>query len=57
MFPPIALYIPIPEFPKRLMGASLLVFLNKTDIQGCMDTDEIRKVQIPSPRTRLRQAR
>lgn len=26
---------------QRLSGASLLVFANKTDVQGCMDEDEI----------------
>ncbi|KAK6207343.1 ADP-ribosylation factor-like protein 2 [Pestalotiopsis sp. IQ-011] len=26
---------------ERLSGASLLVFANKTDVQGCMDEDEI----------------
>ena len=26
------------------MGASLLVFANKTDVSGCMTDDEIRKV-------------
>jgi ADP-ribosylation factor-like protein 2 len=29
---------------KRLMGASLLVFSNKTDVDGCMSDDEIRQV-------------
>ena len=29
---------------QRLMGASLLVFSNKTDVGGCMTDDEIRKV-------------
>jgi ADP-ribosylation factor-like protein 2 len=29
---------------KRLMGASLLVFKNKSDVRGCMDEGEIRKV-------------
>ena len=29
---------------KRLMGASLLVFLNKTDVDGSMSDDEVRKV-------------
>lgn len=29
---------------KRLMGASLLVFSNKTDVEGCMSDDEIRYV-------------
>ncbi|KAL3436656.1 ADP-ribosylation factor family-domain-containing protein [Aspergillus tetrazonus] len=28
---------------ERLMGASLLVFLNKTDVEGCMTQDEVRK--------------
>ncbi|KAL4787501.1 ADP-ribosylation factor family-domain-containing protein [Aspergillus varians] len=28
---------------ERLMGASLLVFLNKTDIEGCMTQDEVRE--------------
>ncbi|PGG97239.1 ADP-ribosylation factor-like 2 [Blastomyces parvus] len=28
---------------ERLMGASLLVFLNKTDVDGGMDKDEIRE--------------
>ena len=27
--------------PQRLSGASLLVFVNKTDVHGCMDDDEI----------------
>ncbi|KAI9862600.1 MAG: ADP-ribosylation factor-like protein 2 [Vezdaea acicularis] len=27
---------------ERLMGASLLIFANKTDIAGCMEEDEIR---------------
>ena len=30
---------------QRLMGASLLVFSNKTDIAGCMEDDEIRTVR------------
>lgn len=29
------------------MGASLLVFLNKTDVEGCMTEDEVREVSIP----------
>jgi ADP-ribosylation factor-like protein 2 len=29
---------------QRLMGASLLVFSNKTDVDGCMSDDEIRQV-------------
>ncbi len=29
------------------MGASLLVFANKTDIGGCMSDDEIRQVNDP----------
>ncbi|KAK6539992.1 ADP-ribosylation factor-like protein 2 [Orbilia ellipsospora] len=28
---------------ERLMGASLLVFVNKTDVKGCMSTDEIKE--------------
>jgi ADP-ribosylation factor-like protein 2 len=28
---------------KRLAGASLLVFVNKTDIKGCMEEDEVRE--------------
>lgn len=30
---------------KRLMGASLLVFKNKSDISGCMTEDEIIEVR------------
>ena len=26
------------------MGASLLIFLNKTDVEGCMDETEVREV-------------
>ena len=29
---------------KRLTGASLLVFANKTDVEGCMTENEIRQV-------------
>lgn len=29
---------------KRLMGASLLVFANKTDVGSCMTDEEIRQV-------------
>jgi ADP-ribosylation factor-like protein 2 len=29
------------------MGASLLVFSNKTDVAGCMSDDEIRQVCLP----------
>lgn len=29
---------------QRLMGASLLIFLNKTDVEGCMSQDEVREV-------------
>lgn len=29
------------------MGASLLVFSNKTDIEGSMSDEEIRKVRVP----------
>ncbi|KAI6794470.1 ARF/SAR superfamily [Hortaea werneckii] len=32
------------DFPQRLMGASLLVFKNKSDVPGCMTTDDIREV-------------
>ncbi|PTU22964.1 hypothetical protein P175DRAFT_0474677 [Aspergillus ochraceoroseus IBT 24754] len=28
---------------ERLMGASLLVFLNKTDVEGCMSETEVRE--------------
>ncbi|KAG9538058.1 hypothetical protein KCV04_g23627, partial [Aureobasidium melanogenum] len=28
---------------ERLMGASLLVFKNKSDVAGCMSSEEIRK--------------
>lgn len=28
------------------MGASLLIFLNKTDVEGCMTEDEVRQVRI-----------
>lgn len=30
---------------QRLMGASLLVFLNKIDVQGCMTDDDIQRVR------------
>ncbi|KAL9119676.1 MAG: hypothetical protein Q9187_003769 [Circinaria calcarea] len=37
---------------ERLMGASLLVFSNKTDVGGCMTDDEIRKgLQLDSIKT------
>ena len=29
---------------QRLSGASLLVFANKTDVNGCMDEREIQQV-------------
>ena len=29
------------------MGAGLLVFSNKTDVEGCMTADEIRTVNWP----------
>lgn len=29
---------------QRLMGASLLIFLNKTDVEGCMTENEVREV-------------
>lgn len=31
---------------QRLMGASLLVFANKTDIEGSMSDNEIREVRV-----------
>ncbi|EAW07331.1 ADP-ribosylation factor family protein [Aspergillus clavatus NRRL 1] len=36
---------------ERLMGASLLIFLNKTDVEGCMAEDEVRQVSkyLPPP--------
>ena len=30
---------------QRLMGASLLIFSNKTDIDGCMSSNEIQQVR------------
>jgi len=30
---------------QRLAGASLLIFANKTDVDGCMDEQEIRTVR------------
>lgn len=30
---------------QRLMGASLLVFLNKTDVEHCMSEEEVRQVR------------
>ena len=30
---------------QRLMGASLLVYLNKTDVEGCMTEHEVREVR------------
>jgi ADP-ribosylation factor-like protein 2 len=33
------------DFEQRLSGASLLVFANKTDVQGCMTGDEIAQVR------------
>jgi hypothetical protein len=29
---------------QRLMGASLLIFLNKTDVGGCMSEREVQEV-------------
>lgn len=29
---------------QRLMGATLLVFLNKTDVEHCMTEEEVREV-------------
>jgi ADP-ribosylation factor-like protein 2 len=39
----------VPQHPEltecqRLSGASLLVFANKTDVNGCMDEAEIQEV-------------
>jgi len=31
------------RYLQRLSGASLLVFLNKTDVPGCMGDDEVRQ--------------
>ncbi|KAK5740956.1 ADP-ribosylation factor-like protein 2 [Elasticomyces elasticus] len=31
---------------ERLMGASLLVFKNKSDVSGCMTEDDIREVRV-----------
>jgi hypothetical protein len=28
------------------MGASLLIFLNKTDVEGCMNEEDIRLVRL-----------
>jgi len=36
--------LPLTTFP-RLMGASLLVFKNKSDVPGCMSEDEIQQVR------------
>lgn len=30
---------------QRLAGASLLIFANKTDINGCMDAEELQRVK------------
>ena len=35
------------DVSKRLMGSSLLVWANKTDVDGCMSDDEIRQVCHP----------
>lgn len=35
----------LPNALQRLMGASLLIFLNKTDVEGCMKEDEVREVR------------
>jgi hypothetical protein len=32
-------------FSQRLMGASLLIFLNKTDVNGCMTESDIHEVR------------
>ncbi|KAL1954497.1 hypothetical protein VTO42DRAFT_1108 [Malbranchea cinnamomea] len=37
---------------ERLMGASLLVFLNKTDVEGCMTKEEVcQKLQLHAIKT------
>ena len=36
-------FLPLTQ-AQRLMGASVLVFSNKTDVGGCMTDDEIRQV-------------
>lgn len=44
---PMTIYIVIlraKSILKRLMGASLLVFLNKTDVEHCMTEEEVREV-------------
>lgn len=39
-------FLGIPSWPpQRLMGASLLVFLNKTDVEQCMTENEVREVR------------
>lgn len=35
------------------MGASLLIFLNKTDVEGCMTEDEARQVRPGEERERF----
>lgn len=37
-----------PVFHQRLTGASLLVFLNKTDVEHCMSEQEVREVGLSS---------
>ena len=32
------------EAGQRLMGASVLIFANKTDVEGCMSNEEITEV-------------
>lgn len=41
---PVTLFVILLISEQRLMGASLLVYSNKTDVAGCMTDDEIRKV-------------
>lgn len=40
-------------YPQRLMGASLLVFKNKSDVSGCMSEDDIREVRVELPITEI----
>jgi hypothetical protein len=35
------------------MGASLLIFLNKTDVEGCMNEEDIRLVSLRVPARRI----
>jgi ADP-ribosylation factor-like protein 2 len=47
------LYILISDSAQRLSGASLLVFANKTDVDGCMDETEIQEVCDMTFKTRI----